>query len=73
MVKDFDEFVNLWKKESLGVKVKDEFKDYLFLMFFPQGKTWTLSVEKQAQTLALMLSGGRSSYGTTDYSYHRFL
>ena len=56
MVKDFDEFVNLWKKESLGVKVKDEFKDYLFLMFFPQGKTWTLSVEKQAQTLALMLS-----------------
>ena len=58
MVKDFDEFVNLWKKESLGVKVKDEFKDYLFLMFFPQEKTWTLSVEKQAQTLALMLSGG---------------
>ena len=58
MVNNFDEFVTLWKKESLDIKIKDEFKDYLFLVFYPNKEEWSFGVEKQAQTLALMLSGG---------------
>lgn len=64
MVNSFDEFVNLWKQESFNIKIKNEFKDYLFLVFFPDKQQWTFDVEKQTQTTTLMVSGGLTGAST---------
>lgn len=64
MVNSFDEFVSLWKRESFDIKVKDQFKDYLFLVFLPDKVEWSFGVEKQAQTTTLMVSGGLTGAST---------
>ncbi len=64
MLKSFDEFVRLWKIETEGIKVKEEFKNFLFLVFYPDNVEWDSSIDKQTQTTTLMVSGGLTGAST---------
>jgi len=64
MLKSFDEFVSLWKIETEGIKVKEEFKNFLFLVFYPDNVEWDSSIDKQTQTTTLMVSGGLTGAST---------
>jgi len=64
VVKSFDEFVRLWKIETEGIKVKEEFKNFLFLVFYPDNVEWDSSIDKQTQTTTLMVSGGLTGAST---------
>lgn len=56
MLKNFDEFVNLWKSETADIKIRHP--DFLFLVVYPDKLEWNFGVEKQTQTTTLMVSGG---------------
>ena len=58
MVKEFDNFVSLWKEQTKDVKIRKEFSHLLFLVVCPNKIEWDFSVEKQCQTTTFMVSGG---------------
>ncbi len=62
MIKNFDEFVDLWKTGSKNIRIK--YPDLLFLVVYPDDLVWDFSVEKQTQTTALMVSGSTTGAGT---------
>ena len=62
MIKNFDEFVDLWKTGSKDIRIK--YPDLLFLVVYPDDLVWDFSVEKQTQTTALMVSGSTTGAGT---------
>ena len=47
MVKEFDAFVSLWKEQTAGVKIREEYSHLLFLVVCPDKVEWDFSVEKQ--------------------------
>ena len=47
MIKNFDEFVDLWKTGSKDIRIK--YPDLLFLVVYPDDLVWDFSVEKQTQ------------------------
>ena len=63
MIKNFDEFVDLWKTETKN-KVIFKYPDLLFLVVYPDDLVWDFNVEKQTQTTTLMVSGGSTGAGT---------
>ena len=63
-MKNFDEFVSLWKKETKSVKIKKDFKHMLFLVVYPDKLKWDFGIEKQTQTTTLMVSGGKTGAST---------
>ena len=64
MVKEFDEFVSVWKEQTKGVKIRKEYSHLLFLVVYPDEIEWDFSVEKQCQTTTLMVSGGPTGAST---------
>ena len=66
-MKNFDEFVNLWREETEDIKVKKETSHLLFLVVYPDKLEWDFSVEKQVQTTTLHVSGGITGAGTGHY------
>ena len=64
MVKEFDAFVSLWKEQTAGVKIREEYSHLLFLVVCPDKVEWDFSVEKQCQTTTLMVSGGPTGAST---------
>ena len=64
MVKEFDTFVSLWKEQTAGVKIREEYSHLLFLVVCPDKVEWDFSVEKQCQTTTLMVSGGPTGAST---------
>ena len=63
-MKNFDEFVSLWEKETKSVKIKKDFKHMLFLVVYPDKLKWDFGIEKQTQTTTLMVSGGKTGAST---------
>ena len=63
-MKNFDEFVHRWQTETRNIKIKNEYRDLLFLVFWPDNQEWTFSAEKETQTTTLMVSGGVTGAGT---------
>ena len=61
-IKNFDEFVSLWKEQTLGISIKE--KELLFLVVYLDKLEWDFSIEKQTQTTTLMVSGGVTGAGT---------
>lgn len=68
-MKNFEEFVSLWKSESKDIKIKNpkdadgnhpkiKNRNLLFLVVYPDKLEWNFAVEKQTQTTTFMLSGG---------------
>ena len=55
-MKNFDEFVSLWKSETKDNKIKEP--NFLFLVVYPDNLEWDFGVEKQTQTTTYMVSGG---------------
>jgi|TARA_R110001583_G_scaffold5988_13_gene31490 hypothetical protein len=66
-MKNFDEFVNLWREETEDIKVKKETSHLLFLVVYPDKLEWDFSVEKQVQTTTLHVSGGITGGGVGHY------
>ena len=64
MVKEFDEFVSVWKEQTKKVKIRKEFSDFLFLVVCPDKLEWNFSIEKQCQTTTIMVSGGPTGAST---------
>ena len=64
MVKEFDNFVSLWKEQTKDVKIRKEFSHLLFLVVCPNKIVWDFSVEKQCQTTTFMVSGGPTGAST---------
>ncbi len=58
MVKEFDDFVSLWKEQTKDIKIRKEHSHLLFLVVWPSKVEWDFSVEKQCQTTTFMVSGG---------------
>ena len=56
MLKNFDEFVSLWKSETSDIKIREP--DFLFLVVYPDNLEWSFAVEKQTQTTTMNVSGG---------------
>lgn len=65
MVDGFEHFVNMWKGQTKGVKIRKEFEHLLFLIVCPDKiKDWDFSMEKQCQTTTFMVSGGSTGAST---------
>jgi hypothetical protein len=62
-MKEFDQFVSLWKEETESIKIKKDFKHMLFLVVCPDKLKWDFGIEKQIQTTTLMMSGGATGAG----------
>ena len=56
MLKNFDEFVSLWKSETSDIKIREP--DFLFLVVYPDNLEWSFAIEKQTQTTTMNVSGG---------------
>ena len=63
-MKNFEEFVSLWKSETKDLKPRKEYSHLLFLVVCPDNIEWSFSVEKQCQTTTLMVSGGPTGAST---------
>ena len=61
-MKNFEEFVKLWKSETKDIKIKNP--DLLFLVVYPDKLKWSFAIEKQTQTTTFMVSGGFTGTGT---------
>jgi len=61
-MKNFEEFVSLWKLETKNVKIKKP--NFLFLVVYPDNLEWDFGIEKQTQTTTFMVSGGLSGAST---------
>ena len=57
-MKEFDQFVSLWKEEAESIKIKEIYEHMLFLVVCPDKLKWDFGIEKQIQTTTLMMSGG---------------
>ena len=55
-MKNFEEFISLWKLETKNVKIKKP--NFLFLVVYPDSLEWDFGIEKQTQTTIFMVSGG---------------
>ena len=76
---NFNEFVSLWKAETIDIKIKNLKKwagpdadKLLYLVVYPDTVDWSFSIEKQTQTTTLMVSGGHTGAGTghfVDFCY----
>ena len=64
MVEGFEHFVNMWKEQTKGVKIRKEFEHLLFLIVCPDKLEWNFSIEKQCQTTTFMVSGGSTGAST---------
>jgi hypothetical protein len=62
VVKNFEEFVSLWKSETKDIKIKEQ--NLLFLVVYPDKLEWDFGIEKQTQTTTLMVSGGFTGAST---------
>jgi len=60
-MKNFEEFVNLWKSETKHIKISKP--DFLFLVVYPDNVASDFGIEKQTQTTAFMVSGGFTGAG----------
>ena len=60
----FEHFVDMWKEQTEGVKVRKGYEHLLFLVVCPDELEWNFSVEKQCQTTTLMVSGGPTGAST---------
>jgi len=61
-MKNFEEFVSLWKSETKDIKIKEP--NFLFLVVYPDRLKWDFGVEKQTQTTTYMVSGGFTGSGS---------
>jgi len=61
-MKNFEEFVSLWKLETKNVKIKKP--NFLFLVVYPDNLEWDFGIEKQTQTTTFMVSGGLTGSGS---------
>ena len=61
-MKNFEEFVKLWKSETKDIKIKNP--NLLFLVVYPDKLKWSFAIEKQTQTTTFMVSGGFTGTGT---------
>ena len=61
-MKNFEEFVSLWKLETKNIKINKP--DFLFLVVYPDKLEWDFGIEKQTQTTTLMVSGGFTGAST---------
>ena len=61
-MKNFDEFVSLWKLETSDIKIKEP--NLLFLVVYPDKLAWDFAIEKQTQTTTYMVSGGWTGSAT---------
>ena len=64
MIKNFEQFRNLWTKETSGIKIKEQTKNLVFIVMYPDNVEWDFGVEKQVQTTCLQTSGGVTGAGT---------
>ena len=62
MMKNFEEFVSLWKSETKDIKIKEP--NLLFLVVYPDKLEWDFGIEKQTQTTTFMVSGGFTGAST---------
>ena len=61
-MKNFEEFVSLWKSETKDIKIKEP--NFLFLVVYPDNLEWDFGVEKQTQITTYMVSGGWTGSGS---------
>ena len=61
-MKNFEEFVSLWKSETKDIKIKEP--NLLFLVVYPDKLEWDFGIEKQTQTTTFMVSGGFTGAST---------
>ena len=62
-MKEFDQFISLWKEETESIKIKKIYEHMLFLVVCPDKLKWDFGIEKQIQTTTLMMSGGATGAG----------